>query len=266
MLVPDIYKKLLKTYVPDKLLNNIKRFHYYRMLKSFNVESEPDLLIVKEFVAEGDFVIDIGANIGVYTMYLSKFVRTKGKVLSIEPIPLTYSYLLNNIEKLKLLNIESYNVGIAENEFTSQMYIPTGVSGENYFRAKRLDTNDKIRDMNQGAIEVEFVSLDNLVVSLNRAISFIKIDVEGFELSVLKGAKKTLENNKPSLLVEIDGDPSDNGSNADCVLKFLQALNYKPYILVEKKLKAWSVGDISVNYFFFNDYHTKLLIDKCIIS
>jgi predicted methyltransferase len=90
MLISDIYKKLLKTYLPDKLLNKIKRLHYYKTLKFFKIESEPDLLIVKEFVNEGDLVIDIGANIGVYTMYLSNFVGIKGKVLSIEPIPLTY--------------------------------------------------------------------------------------------------------------------------------------------------------------------------------
>jgi FkbM family methyltransferase len=266
MLVPDIYKKLLKTYVPDKLLNKIKRLHYYRMLKSFNVESEPDLLIVKEFVAEGDLVIDIGANIGVYTMYLSNFVGIKGKVLSIEPIPLTYSFLLYNIDRLRLLNIEPHNVGIADKEFTSKMYIPTGGSGENYFRAKRLDANDKISDMNLSGIEVKFVSLDKLLVSLNQSISFIKIDVEGFEMSVLKGAIKTLENYKLSLLVEIDGDPSDSGSNAYNVLNFLQALNYSPYIFVDKKLKKWNDGDISVNYFFFSDYHTKLLTDKSIIN
>lgn len=266
MLISDVYKKFLKNYLPDKLLNNIKKIHYYKTLKSFNIESEPDLLIVKEFVNESDLVIDIGANIGVYTKYLSNFVGTKGKVLSIEPIPLTYSFLLNNIEKLNLMNIETHNVGIADKEFISKMYIPTGDSGENYFRAKWLDTNDKIKDMNLSGIEVKFVSLDKLVGSLNRAISFIKIDVEGFEMSVLKGAKKTLEKDKPSLLVEIDGDPSKNGSNAYNVLKFLQALNYNPYIFVEKKLQLWDVGDLSVNYFFFNAYHTNLLIEKSIIN
>jgi FkbM family methyltransferase len=266
MLIPNTYKKLLKTYVPDKLLNNIKRLHYYRTLKSFNVESEPDLFIVKEFVTEGDLVIDIGANIGVYTRYLSNFVGATGKVMSIEPIPVTYSFLINNIEKLKLLNVETYNVAITEKKYTSQMYIPAGISGENYFRAKFLDMKDNINKMNLRAIEVKCVPLDMLVNSVDRSISFIKIDVEGFEMSVLNGAKKALENNKPSLLVEIDGDPSDNGSNADCVLKFLQAFNYKPYIFIDKKLKSWQVGDMNINYFFFNDYHMKMLMDKGIIN
>lgn len=262
----DTIKKFLKFSLPEVLLNNIKREHYYRELKSFNLDAEPDLLIVKEFVAEGDLVVDVGANIGVYTKYLSEFVESRGKVISIEPIPITYSFLLNNIEKMKLLNVESCNVAVAEKEFTSQMYIPTGVSGENYFRAKFINTDDNIADKNMRAIEVKFVPLDILLNSLGRSISFIKIDVEGFELSVLEGARKTLENNKPSLLVEIDGDPSDIDSNADYVLKFLRAFNYKPYIFVDKKLKMWERGKTSANYFFFNECHMKLLTDKGIIS
>jgi len=266
MAIYDIFKKLLKFSLPDVLINNIKRGHYYRMLRSFNLDAEPDLIIVKEIVAEGDFVIDIGANIGVYTKYLSEFVKPHGKVLSIEPIPITYSFLCNNIEKLKLLNVETYNVAIAEKEFTSKMIIPSGVSGENYFRAKALDTDDKILETNLRTIDVKFMPLDILVKSLDRSISFIKIDVEGFELSVLKGAIKTIEGNKPSLLVEIDGDPSEDGSNADSVFKFLRALNYKPYIFVDKKLKIWEVGERSVNYFFLNDFHMKMLIEKEIIQ
>jgi len=265
MALYDTFKKLLKISSPDVLLNVIKKRHYCKVLKSFNLNAEPDLLIVKEFVAEGDFVIDIGANIGVYTKYLSEFVKTKGKVISIEPIPITYSFLLYNIEKMKLLNVETSNVAIAEKEFTSKMYIPTGVSGENYFRAKALSADDRITDINLRAIDVKFISLDLLVNSLNRPISFIKIDVEGFELSVLKGAIKTIEGSKPSLLVEIDGDPSVIGSNADSVFKFLRAFNYKPYIFVDKKLKMWEAGEISVNYFFFNKFHMELLIEKGII-
>jgi len=265
MFIPDIYKKLLKTYLPNKLLNNIKRQHYFRVLKSFKLEAEPDLLVIEEFVSEGDLVIDIGANIGIYTKYLSNFVGTTGKVISIEPIPVTHSFLNNNIEKLKLLNVETYNVAITEKKFTSQMFIPSGTSGENYFRAKFLNAEDNIDEMNLKAIEVKCVPLDMLVNSIGRSISFIKIDVEGFEMSVLNGAKKTLEYNKPSLLVEIDGDPSDNGSNADCVLKFLQTYKYEPYIFIDKKLKSWQVGDMSINYFFFNDYHMKMLMDKGII-
>lgn len=265
MALYDMNKKFLKFFLPDVFLNIIMKQHYCRVLKSFKIEAEPDLLIVKEFVADSDFVIDIGANIGIYTKYLSEFVGTTGKVISIEPIPITFSFLLNNIEKLKLINVETHNVAIAKKEMTSQMFVPTGISGEYYSRAKLFDTNDKITEMNIRTIDVKLVSLDMLVNSIDRNISFIKIDVEGFELSVLKSAKKTLEKDKPSLLVEIDGNPADIGSNADNVIKFLQEFNYKPYIFVDKKLKIWEVGERSVNYFFFNDSHMKLLIDKGII-
>lgn len=262
----DTFKKLLKIALPDVFLNIIMKQHYCRVLKSFNIEAEPDLLIVKEILTKGDFVIDIGSNIGIYTKYLSEFVETTGKVISIEPIPITHNFLLNNIEKLKLINVETHNVAIAEKEMTSQMFVPTGISGEYYSRAKLFNTSDNITEMNLRTIKVKLVPLDMLVNSIDRIISFIKIDVEGFELSVLKSAKKTLKRNKPSLLVEVDGDPSEIGSNAESVLKFLQSYNYKPYIFVDKKLKIWEIGEKSVNYFFFNDSHVKLLIDEGIIN
>jgi len=261
----DTLKKLLKISLPGVILNGIMRIHYCSVLKSFNIEAEPDLLIVKEILTKGDFVIDIGANIGIYTKYLSEFVETTGKVISIEPIPITYNFLLNNIEKLKLINVETYNVAIAERKRTSQMIIPTGISGEYYSRAKLLNTNDKVTEVNLRKVDVKLVPLDTLVDSIDRIISFIKIDVEGFELSVLKSAKKILEKNNPSLLVEVDGDPSEIGSNADIVFKFLRTFNYLPYIFVDKKLKMWEVGERSVNYFFFNDYHMKILINNGII-
>jgi len=266
MALYDTLKKLLKISLPGVILNGIMRIHYCRVLKSFNIEAEPDLLIVKEFLTKGDIVVDIGANIGIYTKYMSKFVGTTGQVISIEPIPITFSFLINNIKKLKLMNVETHNVAIAEKEMTSEMIIPTGISGEYYSRAKLLDSNNNVTEVNLRKIEVRLVPLDMLVDSIDRIISFIKIDVEGFELSVLKSAKKILEKNKPSLLVEVDGDPSEIGANADSVFKFLRVFNYLPYIFVDKKLKRWKVGERSVNYFFFNDYHMKMLINNGIIG
>jgi len=259
-------KKLLQIVLPEVIFNKIKKEHYYKVLKSFNIERESDLLIIKEFVAEGDFVIDIGANIGVYTKFLSEFVGVSGIVISIEPIPITYSFLLNDIKRMKLNNVKPYNIAIGENKSISEMFIPVGVNGKNYYRATMFNTENKEFKKGIEKIEVNLIPLDMLVNSLIRPISFIKIDVEGFELSVLKGAIKTLKKNKPSLLIEIDGNPAAIGTNADDVLKFLRELNYEPYIFINGKLNRWKAGDLSVNYFFFNENHKQLLIDKGIIS
>ena len=97
-------KRLLKRtawkILPQSTIQLIKKRHYLRLLRSPLLEKEPELRVVRHLVKPGDTIIDIGANVGVYTKILSELVGPEGHVYSIEPFPSTFEILCFNLRKL----------------------------------------------------------------------------------------------------------------------------------------------------------------------
>lgn len=152
------------------------------------VYGELDTEIVKNEIKPGDIVIDVGANIGYYTLIFAKLVGKTGKVIAFEPEPKNFEILKKNIE------INNYDNVIAEQKIVSdkcgKMKLYLSDSGIVGHRIKQIENLEK-------CIEVESIILDDYMKKLNLdgKINFIKIDVEGAEHVVLKGSKKILEKN-----------------------------------------------------------------------
>jgi len=242
-------KILLKKVLPTSFLNIVKKRHYVNTLKNFNLENEPDLALSKNLIMNGDLVVDIGANIGIYSKHMSEFVGLKGKVFSFEPILTTYTFLKNNISLLGLKNIESYNFAISDNSDVKTMVIPSVIAGENYFRATIVEKENK--SDNSTSYEVQSVPLDK-ILNPSLKYSFIKIDVEGHEENVLKGSKETIEFSKPILLIEIESDLADSTTSAGRINQYLSNLGYQIYLNNNQKLVKWKEGASSINYFFIH--------------
>ena len=100
-------KHLALQYLPDRLLKVARAFHYRNSLKQYDIDAEPDLHACRSILKTGDTVLDVGANIGVYTKFCSEFVGPSGRVISLEPVPETYSYLVGNVRALKLENVNA---------------------------------------------------------------------------------------------------------------------------------------------------------------
>ena len=152
-----------------------------------------DLWELEEFdnyITDNSIILDIGANKGTHSVYWG-IVRKAKKIISFEPIKSTFDILSKNIELNKLQDvIIPYNIGLGAHK--SQGVI-------NFIRPSNALTTSIKEDIS-GDLTIE--ALDNIDLQVDR-IDFIKIDTEGYELEVLKGAIQTIKKYTPTLSIEI---------------------------------------------------------------
>jgi len=164
-------------------------------------------------VSRGMTVVDVGANVGVYTSLFSQLVGSSGRVIALEPAPDNWRALDKALATNRWNNVEIYQVAAADQ--SRRMYFERSSynSGNNTLCVKNGHENTE---------SVEVVRLDDLLAG--RKVDFIKIDVQGWEAAVLRGGEQTLERNRP-LCVRTEVWPaglSRAGSSPDEVLKLLE--------------------------------------------
>jgi len=157
-----------------------------------------------------EILVDIGANIGFYSILFSDQFD---QIYSFEPNKRNFKVLKKNIDNNKLKNIQIFNFGLGENK---EFLIGNSNSKGELFQTSGFTIN---KDNKKGE-KVSIQKGDEVLHFKNKTIT-IKIDVEGFEFFVLKGLKSTLVNNLCILQIEIWE------KNYDEVHKFLNSLNYK---------------------------------------
>jgi len=223
----------------------IRKRHYLRLLCSSLIEKDPELRVVRYLLKSGDTVIDIGANIGVYSKILSELVGPDGHVCY-------------NLRKLHLDNVEPTNVAISDSQGIVTMALPYDSSGaETHYRAS-IVTDYEEEDKSETA-NVQATTIDYRFLSTSETISFIKCDVEGHELACIKGASKFLARSQAAWLIEVSGEPDDTDSAAYSVFKILQDQDYFAWWYDGSKLRKRKPGDKSTNYFFLKDKHIDIL-------
>jgi FkbM family methyltransferase len=246
-----IVTNLVKLYrkLPYKLMSGLLKNSYYKFLRSdiqnrtviknvdginyeldltevidsaiyFNQSREPDTTkALKLLCKPGMIVIDIGANVGSHTLPLANSVGDKGKVYAIEPVPWALDKLRKNL---------------ALNHFSDE-------NAEFSLRASFKTTSENPVNENGGLSEswwsacekvsVKVDTLDNFIVKENIPhVDVIKLDVDGFEVKVLKGAERILQSFKPIILMELA--PSwlkEKGDSIEELLSYLIKCGYKFY-------------------------------------
>lgn len=191
----NILKRLIAA-TPAGFQEELKRIHFRRQIKKGTfVTTEPEYKELDQFISEGDWVIDVGANIGHYTNRMSELVGDEGRVIAFEPVPTTFAHLAENTQYCKYRNITLINAAASEDTASVPMSIPDFSSGlKNYYQASISAV------AGESDISVLTFSLDCL--QLSHKVSLIKIDAEGHEPAVIRGALKLLERDMPVLIVE----------------------------------------------------------------
>ncbi|HTV07958.1 MAG TPA: FkbM family methyltransferase [Candidatus Aquilonibacter sp.] len=225
-------KRLALKYLPGPILRPIRARHYDSLLRDFPLTKEPDLLGCKALLSLGDTVLDVGANIGVYTRFCSQFVGGSGHVHSLEPIPETYSYLVRNVRSLGLNNVTCYNFAASDKDRDdAAMSMPEYSGGGANIYEARLS--------NDGNIPVKTTRLDTLFPNLSPRL--IKCDVEGHEVEAIGGAREIIGRSRSHCLVEV--------KNLEAFDLFA-SLGYEPFIWRQGKFLPKTADDKALNYFF----------------
>ena len=244
--------------LPHSTVQLIKKRHYLRLLCSSLLEKDPEIRVIRYLVKPGDSVIDIGANVGVYSKILSELVGPDGHVYSIEPFPPTFEILCYNVRKLRLNNVEPVNVAVSDSQAVVTMALPYDSSGaETHYRASIV--THRAKKSKTETTNVQATTIDSRFLSASGTISFIKCDVEGHELACIKGAAKFLARSQPVWLIEVSGEPDDTDSAAHHVFKILHDQGYSAWWYDGGKLIKRRPGEKSTNYFFLKDNHIDIL-------
>ncbi len=138
--------------------------------------------------------LDIGANVGLTTVLLARC--GEGPVYAFEPHPPTFGYLQKTIAANGLANVSAVNLALGREAGTLPFFVDTDSSASHVVSP---DAGGR-----EGAIEVPISTVDAFAATLDRPVSFIKIDAEGAEPGILAGAAATLARDKPNVFVEFN--------------------------------------------------------------
>ena len=204
-------------------------------------------------------ILDIGANIGYTTCLLASNFEN-AMVYAFEPIKQTYEDLLNNIKLNNLKNIKAYNIGLSnENKDIEFYYYPNCIANTSISNLRHTENYIKVSG--------KLMCLDDVEELKKETIDFIKCDVEGNELYVIKGAKKLISYNQPIIFIEILRKyAKEFNYAANDVCRELYALGYNSYIVSEDR-KLIKISEITeqeknVNFVFLHADKHKSLLDE----
>ncbi len=206
----DSIKNRLKSYLLEvvKKINFTHRLDYARFpiylhdnIRLASCKKEPETVKWIETFQKDDTVFDIGANVGVYSLIMAKYAN---KIYAFEPSTFTFSVLNKNILANKAENIISLNIALSNKRQINVFTYSSTELGSSSHVFGQANTQGVFRQ------QILSYSIDNFLEDFTiRQVNHIKIDVDGNEFEILKGAQKTLE--QPwlkSLLVEIS-DPDN---------------------------------------------------------
>jgi len=217
--------------------SNFKLYKYLYFLYKFVNEKE-EIDFIKSVVKPGMTVLDVGANIGFYSLILSDLVGKKGKVYCFEPEK-------NNFLHLKELckgrnNIVLNNVAVGMKEGFIDLYISDNLNVDHL----TYDNNE-----NRKKVIIKCLTIDKYLIGVKN-IDFIKIDTQGFEYSVVRGMKNTLKKYKDIILLSEFShfDLKQAGGSYKDYTNFLKKIGFKIKFLekdYKKRLYSKNQGRMS---------------------
>jgi FkbM family methyltransferase len=192
---------------------NVNDQYIGRSLDRYGESSEIELDFFKRVIEPGDVIVDVGANIGTHTVFFAKATGITGQVYAFEPQRLMFQTLCANLALNSLVNVFARQAAVSD--APGELAVPTlDPWVEQNFGGMQLGK------VNAGEA-VPVITIDSMNLP---NCHLMKVDVEGMELAVLKGAEKTIRKYQPVLYVE-----NDRVERSEALVKYIDSLEYEMY-------------------------------------
>jgi len=238
-----------------------RTFRHYA-LNRIHEEITTDLF--KKIIRKGDVVLDIGANIGYFTLLSAHLVGPEGRVFCFEPEPRNFGYLTKNIHLNNYYHVTAFNNAVSDKKERIKLYLCPYDTGHH-----TIKQYDGIRDYNpdfksgrEEFVEIETLRLDDTFHDRLGSINVIKMDVEGAEMLALNGMEKLIQSSQdlimffeyfPILVRKMGHDPEK------LLEKIFTTLGFQVYIIAED----YSMRDVHLAKKYQKADHPRDVIQFC---
>lgn len=223
---------------------------------NFGSYEKDNLKMILKLIKKNHIVLDIGANIGWYSINIAKAVSGV-QIFAFEPIPESFAYLTTNLQLNQITNVQTYNFGF----YHQEKHLPFYYYQEGLGNASSQNLSNR-KDVS--LIYCKVKKLDNFIKEKKIKVDFIKCDVEGAELSVFQGGIESIKKYKPIIFCEMLRKWSIRfGYHPNDIIKLLAHFGYQCFTVERKKLKRFIKMDKATsdtNFFFLQTgKHTAII-------
>ena len=206
---------------------------------------QSELTLLEKTLNSNDVFIDLGANIGLYTLNAAHLIGENGTVICFEPFSKNFKTLNKNIALNNFSNITTENLAVGDSNGFLNIY----------YDDKELNLGMVSAHLTKYSHRenIEITTLDSyLETNPITTVNFIKIDIEGNEYQALTGMKKTLEKHHPKLLIEIlENNEVSDIDNKEKIITFLKNYGYKKHYIDDSgNLSEINQNPNRMNYLF----------------
>jgi FkbM family methyltransferase len=209
---------------------------------------ESEFKLIRTLTGRCKHFVDVGANTGIFSIYAAS-TNKELNIFSFEPHPGNFNRFLKNVSINKLTNIHAFQIALGATKANIELTVPADLSISTTASANSAYTKNFHR-LQYTNISVQQKTLDEILIAIPLTPhDLIKIDVEYYELEVLKGMESTLKNNRPLILIEIlqyenlinqfaEMRGKINANQANEVFSFLKSLDYYCYSISSNGLRS----------------------------
>lgn len=203
----------LLSVLPQSTRTDLRRIvHRSRIRKGrWGAVSDPEYHLLPSLLSPGDWCIDVGANVGDYTLRMSELVGAGGRVVAVEPLPSELEVLSSNVRASRYANVTVLGIAASDHLHVAYMEIP------NWSGSRLPDAYDAHITAAPSDLSVLCLPLDSL--ALEQPVALIKVDAEGWDDHALAGMTRLIERDRPHLIVETVGAETQ---------AWLESLGYRP--------------------------------------